>query len=180
MKLSSRLIDFFSALIVHVSMRIPVIRVAQPPAILKERNADPPWLLQMKKYVGQLCPTGKPPTAFIRETFKHTTYPLTDVTPPACAAGLNRCLEEVGILGTKSAAAKSFLEWGIEHDIVCGSILVFRWPAGDYHVTLFAGEGDANTVACLGFNQNHKVQLSVYARKWIVGVRWPVVAAVKS
>jgi len=50
-----------------------------------------------------------------------------------------------------------------------GDVLVFRWPAGDHHVTMYVGE-DANRYHCLGGNQSDQVKFSLYEKQFCTGV----------
>lgn len=155
-------------------LRFPAAGVAAAGAKTLAAPSATPWLDQMRLYVGQPCPTGKPPTPWIIETFSHTNFgPLHGVTPAACAATLCRVLDDTGYASTHSAAAISYENYGTPCDLKSGAILVFQWPSGDHHVTLCDQVLDDQQVKCLGGNQDHLVKDSVYPIDDIVATRWP-------
>lgn len=128
-----------------------------------------PWYWKMKSYIGQSCPTGKPTTPWIEETFgKHTTFNLEGITPPACAATMCRVLEETGYRSPHSAAAASFIGYGIPCELTKGAIVVLKHQfgplRGHHHVTLvesipvvYVPGTVPDRIIFLGGNQNHMV-----------------------
>ncbi len=136
----------------------------------------PSWLSWMRKNKGEIEFTGHASTQFIEDCFKHTTYgPLHGMTPPCCAATLCRCLEECGYKSPKSAAASSYMTYGIPVKYITpGTILVFEFNPGHYHVTLADHIVNDQLVSCTGGNQSHELTTSIYDRKFIVAQRFPV------
>lgn len=135
-----------------------------------------PWLDQMRTHDGAITMTGSSPTDLITEAFSHTNFgPLNGKTPPSCAAGLNMCLFESGMLGTNSAAANSFLDYGTECQMKVGAILVFEFEDGSHHVCIADGlSGDESKVRAIGFNQDHKCQRIVWHTRYIKRICWPI------
>lgn len=95
-----------------------------------------------------------------------------------CAAWMNFCERSIGNPGTGSLAALSFKTYGQSVDpdnAQPGDILVFVFPfdsPGHGHVTYFLSwDDDANTVNCLGGNQNHMIKESAYVQDYIVAIR---------
>jgi hypothetical protein len=143
-----------------------------------ETPAGTPWMDWMRQHRGEIQQTGAKPTPFTEEIFKHTTYgPLNGVTPASCAATVCAALEENGYSSTHSAAAASYLSFGTSCALQPGCIVVFRWPAGDYHVDFCDEIIDADTLRGLGGNQGHELKDSDYSRQYIVATRWPVKGA---
>jgi Domain of unknown function (DUF1906) len=138
---------------------------------------DTPWMDWMQSHRGEVQQTGAKPTAFTEEIFSHTNYgPLNGFTPESCAATVCAALEENGYRSTKSAAAKSYAEYGTACQLKSGCIIVFQWPSGGHHVDFCDEIIDAATVRGLGGNQGHSLQDSNFLRKFIVATRWPVKA----
>lgn len=101
-----------------------------------------------------------------------------------CSAFVNWCIEQVGLKGTRSASARSWLEFGEEVDVPqLGEIVVF-WRGereGRFgHVGFFIDEDDDNIVV-LGGNQTDPeksvgaVCIKPYPRKRLLGFRRPAV-----
>jgi hypothetical protein len=138
---------------------------------------DTPWMDWMRLHRGEIQQTGAKPTAFTEEIFAHTNYgPLDGFTPESCAATVCAALEETGFRSTRSAAAKSYIDYGTVCDLKPGCIVVFRWPSGGHHVDFCDEIVDASAVRVLGGNQGHELQDSNFLRKFIVATRWPVKA----
>jgi kumamolisin len=137
-----------------------------------------PWMDWMRQHRGEIQQTGAKPTPFTEAIFQHTTFgPLNGVTPPSCAATVCAALELNGYSSTHSAAAVSYRTYGTACALQPGCVVVFQWPAGDYHVDFCDAIIDADTVRGLGGNQGHQLQDSDYSREYIVATRWPVKSA---
>jgi uncharacterized protein (TIGR02594 family) len=110
----------------------------------------------------------------------HATTTLaasTDETP-WCSAFVKWCLLQVGIAGTKSAAARSWVDWGKASAAVPGAITVLhdhRAPrASGYHVGILVQDTGFHYFL-LGGNQHDEVRVSKYPKSsWrVVAHRWP-------
>jgi uncharacterized protein (TIGR02594 family) len=108
-----------------------------------------------------------------------TTTPAasTDETP-WCSAFVNWCLLQAGIAGTKSAAARSWVDWGKASAAIPGAITVLhddkvRRGSG-YHVGFLVQDAGSHYLL-LGGNQHDQVRTSKYPkRSWrLVAHRWP-------
>ena len=92
-----------------------------------------------------------------------------------CAAYVNASLEQAGIDGTGSWAARSFMDWGQPTDTPQrGDIAVFSRgdPNGwQGHVGFFDGYGDDGRVRVLGGNQSDSVSLAYYDPNRLLGFR---------
>lgn len=130
-------------------------------------------LEQATKYLGEHEILGQRDNQFILDCFKHTGYKADHDEVPWCAAFVCRVLEECGFQSTKSAAAASYLTYGLPALLIPGSIVVFKWASGGHHVTFCHNIVDSDWVACTGGNQSDSVKMSVFNRQYIQAVRKP-------
>lgn len=104
---------------------------------------------------------------------------------PWCSSFVNWVMRKAGIEGTGSAAARSWLNWGVAlEEPKEGCVTVIRQKtagqnketgsASGYHVAFFAGIAD-NRIKLLGGNQSDSVKLSTFGlgSYQVVGYRWP-------
>lgn len=103
---------------------------------------------------------------------------------PWCSSFVNWCMGKAGIDGTDSAAARSWLNWGVVlEEPLEGCVCVIKTrtkgdkatgSASGYHVGFFAGIKD-NRIKLLGGNQGDSVKFSTFGlgSYQIVGYRWP-------
>lgn len=98
---------------------------------------------------------------------------------PWCAVFINAMLEMVGLMGTRSAMARSF-ESSKYFKRLPGPALgciVTMWRgskgSGQGHVFFYMGEND-NGIVALGGNQKNKVCLQYEPKNRVVGYYWPV------
>lgn len=95
---------------------------------------------------------------------------------PWCSAFICWCMEKCAIPSTRSALARSWLNWGIELEKPKEGCVVVLWrgrkdgPSG--HVGLFVKETE-KSVYVLGGNQDNSVRLSSYSKERVLGYRWP-------
>lgn len=107
---------------------------------------------------------------------------------PWCSSFVNWCMKKAGFLGTGSAAAKSWLKWGVAlAEPKEGAICVIRQKkfgddavtgsATGYHVGFFLGIEDGR-LRMLGGNQSDSVKISTFGLSsyTIEGYRWPKTA----
>lgn len=94
---------------------------------------------------------------------------------PHCSAFVNWCFARAGIVGTGSALARSFLDWGIPCGPILGAAVIFwrgkkntQWG----HVGLVTRVLDGK-VHTLGANQNNQVNISAYSLEKVLGYRFP-------
>lgn len=92
-----------------------------------------------------------------------------------CAAFLNATFAQLGIEGTDSNMARSFLEWGVEvSEPQLGDVVVLRrdGPGGwEGHVGLFQGFDDNGSILLLGGNQSDSVNVQAYGADDLLGYR---------
>lgn len=99
-----------------------------------------------------------------------TSLYATDDETPWCSSFINWVMKKIGEKGTNSAAAKSWMKWGVElKKPVPGCVVVFT-RAGGGHVALFDHE-DKDYVYTLGGNQGNRVNISAYPKSRLLGYR---------
>lgn len=107
-----------------------------------------------------------------------TTLVHVDVrTTPWCAAFINAVLHDVGVKGTGSNLARSFLKLGVDttKNPHIGDIVVLKRGSSSWqgHVAILAEDYDAhgNFVVVLGGNQSDSVCYSRMLKSNILGIR---------
>lgn len=106
---------------------------------------------------------------------------------PWCAAFVGWCLEQSEVASTMSAAARSYLGWGVEvspvHPPLGAVVVLKRGGAGQPgpevrdaqgHVGFLLTHGAPGELLVLGGNQGDSVSLASYPVHRILSVRWPV------
>jgi uncharacterized protein (TIGR02594 family) len=127
----------------------------------------PKWMEIAEKEIGQKEIRGEENPRII-EYHSTTTLKAKEDEVPWCSAFVNWCIVQAGIIGTNSAAAKSWLSWGEEIDVpVPGCICVIHkkvkgedkntGSSSGYHVAFYRRE-DANRIWLLGGNQGNQVK----------------------
>lgn len=103
----------------------------------------------------------------------HATTKLkaTSDEVPWCSSFVNWVMAQAKYPTTKSAAAKSWLEYGREAIPQFGVIAVFRRKGG-HHVGFYVGE-TATAVRILGGNQSNEVSVRLYKKADLIGYRLP-------
>lgn len=91
-----------------------------------------------------------------------------------CSAFVNWCIEQAGLPGTNSAAARSWLEWGTEIQEPEEGCIVVLWrdspESWKGHVGFFIKE-NSNNIYILGGNQNDEVNISHYPKYRVLSYR---------
>lgn len=104
-----------------------------------------------------------------------TTLKATSDEVSWCSSFVNWCVEQAGLKGTGSAAARSWLKWGTPVEAPeLGDILIFSRgsnPAAG-HVGFYAGENEWQ-YKVLGGNQGDQVKVSQYKKADLLGIRRP-------
>ncbi len=93
---------------------------------------------------------------------------------PWCSSFCNWVLKQLGVTGTGSAAARSWLRWGAALDEpLSGCIVVLKRgkpPSG--HVGFFVRKTPDGLIKVLGGNQSDCVKVSSYREADVLGYRW--------
>lgn len=126
---------------------------------------------------GQIEVPGDADNPRIVEYLKSTTLPpeLAAQDETAwCSAFVNWCVEHSGHKGTRSAAARSWLEWGKAISIPRrGCIAVFSRGESSGHVAFYMCSILHNYIV-LGGNQANRVGVNDYDRARLLGFRVPL------
>ena len=112
----------------------------------------------------------------ILEYHSSTTLKATSDEVPWCSAFVTWCLEKAGMASTKSAWARSYLNYGQPlTEPRYGCIVVFARGATSGHVGFYISE-NADEVLVFGGNQSDKVCMAYYSKRLVLGYRWPVIS----
>lgn len=142
-----------------------------------------PWLEKARYLVGlkEIKGSQHEPKILALAVSNHTEWVHDDETA-WCATFVGGILEQCGVRGTRSLAARSYLHWGIdctEADrrlIPLGAIAVFsRDPNPTQgHVGFAVGHTDAGDLMVLGGNQSDSVSIAPIAGHRLLATRWPL------
>jgi len=123
---------------------------------------------------------GPEATARIIEYASHTTLKATSDEVPWCSDFVNFDVDTAGFQGTHSAAARSWLDWGVPIDVpILGCIVVIDRHDDNNpeaaHVTLCDHPDISNgIIRCLGGNQHDSVSIARFPVEKVLGYRAPV------
>lgn len=111
----------------------------------------------------------------ILEYHSETSLNASNDETPWCSAFVCWVMKQAGIQGTRSALARSWINWGYSlNEPKFGAVVVVSRgndPALG-HVG-FVSRFDANTVWILGGNQKNSVNVTAFKRSSVVSYRWP-------
>lgn len=138
--------------------------------------SEPKWLLEARKYLGtKEIPGAKHNDVIVKWYADSGNRQIKDDETAWCAAFTGAMLKAVGLKGTNSLAARSYLNWGTKLDKPkVGAITVFKRGNSTWqgHVAFFLRDlGDR--IEVLGGNQGNKVSITTYSKKSLLGYRWP-------
>lgn len=144
----------------------------KPEPISSDKNLIPPWLLVAEGEIGIKEVPGVGNNKRILEYHSVTGLAASQDSVPWCASFVSWCLEVSGIKSTKSARAKSYLEFGVKlTEPRKGCICVFNRNGGG-HVGFYMGENDVS-IFVLGGNQRNAVNIAPYSKADFLEYRWP-------
>ena len=137
-------------------------------------STNSPWMTIADGEVGETEIKGPEHNPRILQYHSTTSLRATTDEIAWSSAFVNWCLKQVGITGTHSAAASSWLHWGTTSVPRVGAITVMRKVTGQHHVAFFVAE-TRNTYRLLGGNQGGQVRTSPLSKTlWTpLGYRWP-------
>ncbi|MBU5614455.1 NlpC/P60 family protein [Geomonas azotofigens] len=157
---------------------VPQVATLREPVALNLSGA--PWVKIAIGEIGQAQVEGQLHNPRILQYHAATKYGATDDETAWCSSFVNWCLKEAGIVGTKSAAATSWLHWGRICGPTVGAITViyeFNRPRtrSGYHVGFWIEESRSH-FKLLGGNQSRTVRISRFPKSGYgsVGYRWPL------
>jgi len=126
-----------------------------------------------KQEVGVKEIPGKGHNPRILEYHATTTLKATEDEVSWCSSFVNWCVIQAGLKGTNSAAARSWLKWGVPTlEPKEGDIVVFKRPPNPAsgHVAFFV-KMDGDKVFCLGGNQSDMAKISAYKKADVLDFR---------
>jgi uncharacterized protein (TIGR02594 family) len=140
---------------------------------------EPRWMAIARKEICTREVAGRESNPRIIEYHQVTSLRAQDDLTPWCAAFVSWVLEQAGIRSTRSAQAKSYLDWGnaLDHPRI-GAITVFHRGSGaptgisPGHVGFFV-EDRGDNIGLLGGNQGNHVNIKSYSKSRLIGYRWP-------
>ena len=147
---------------------------------------EPSWLIVARReaWSGVREIPGPPNSARVLSYHAATTLRATQDAVPWCAAFVCWALHEADYRSTRSAAARSFLGWGLDLDTPAhGSIVVLSRGANappatvrdaPGHVGFLVGRPRQDEVLVLGGNQADAVNVRAYPLSRVLGFRWPL------
>jgi uncharacterized protein (TIGR02594 family) len=141
---------------------------------------EPRWLaIARREICTREAALGAGPNPRIVEYHQATSLRAQDDRTPWCAAFASWVLEQAGVRSTRSAWAKSYLDWGSALDQPrVGAITVFHRGSGPPtsrgtgHVG-FLVEDRGDSIGLLGGNQGNHVNIKSYSKSRLLGYRWP-------
>ena len=148
----------------------PVVATAKPPKWLEVAQRE----IGVKEYPG---PQHNPR---IVEYATHTSLGAKSDEVAWCSSFVNWCMAQAELEGTGSAAARSWLTWGVDlKQPVPGCVAVFKRGAdpAQGHVAFYVSHTD-RTVNVLGGNQSNQVKIAPYKAENRLSYRWPKGVAV--
>lgn len=137
------------------------------------------WMALARSHLNEHEIPGPKANAFILKCLREATdigYPdnATDETA-WCSAFANEVMQEGGYKGTRSAWARSWLNWGKEPsdaEFGKGVITVLERGPDSGHVG-FLNDWDDDRVQLLGGNQHDSVSLAWFDKDRVIGYRIP-------
>lgn len=143
---------------------------------------DPSWIAKARGYVGVREIPGSKHHPAIVSWWSKIGAPFRDDETSWCAGFTGGVLEEVDIRSSRSAAARSYLKWGVKLAApAVGAVVVFwRGSVNGWsgHVGFVVGKDQAGNLMVLGGNQGDMVSIKPFARTGpnarVLGYRWPV------
>jgi len=135
----------------------------------------PSWLVIAEGEIGVKEIDGSGNNPRVIEYHSVTSLKATDDETAWCASFVSWCLEQAGIKSTRSAAARSYLNWRIKLDKpIIGCIVVFKRGTSKTsgHVAFYMGETE-HSILVLGGNQGNKVGIAKYSKVDLLDYRWP-------
>jgi uncharacterized protein (TIGR02594 family) len=153
----------------------------EPPKPEEPARGDPAWLRLARAELGVKEIVGPQHNPTVLGYFRAAGFPEIDNDETAwCAGFTNAMLERSGYAGSKSLAARSFLNWGKPiTKPYPGCVAVFSrgdprsWEG---HVGFFVSQ-DGDKINVLGGNQSNQVSIAPQSKGRLLGYREPVTAS---
>jgi uncharacterized protein (TIGR02594 family) len=139
-------------------------------------KTEPKWLELARSYVGEREIHGLKHNSKIVQWFADIRTSFRDDETPWCAAFVGAMLERSGIRSTRSAAARSYLNWGVSLPFpVPGCIVVYSRPGSSWsgHVGFPVAVDQRGDIMTLGGNQGDMVSIKLFDKARVLSYRWP-------
>lgn len=136
----------------------------------------PIWLVMAEAFIGTREIPGARHNSVIVQWWADIRSAIRDDETPYCAAFVGAMLERSGYASTRSAAARSYLNWGEPLAMpIVGCIVVYSRPGCSWcgHVGFVVGRDSAGNIMTLGANQADTVSVVPFAVERVLGYRWP-------
>lgn len=145
------------------------------PEFAAQDSSEPEWMIIAKQELGQMEVPGPESNPRIEEYHNTVTIKDNSDSVPWCSSFVNFCITKSGLVGTNSAMARSWLNWGQESSsFVPGCVVVLKRgdpPKG--HVGFYVGM-DGDNVRILGGNQSDSVNIASYKKNNVIAKRLPI------
>jgi uncharacterized protein (TIGR02594 family) len=162
-----------TAMSVYYPMIMSVLEITGNPSA----ESEPYWLMLARKEIGTKEACGAEDNPRIIQYHSCCSMRAQSDSVPWCSAFINWVMLAAGEAGTRSAAARSWLNWGIECEAKVGAVVILkRGKEHQGHVGLVCGV-DPLFVNVLGGNQDDAVSIKRYLKSNVLGFRWPKVLA---
>jgi uncharacterized protein (TIGR02594 family) len=139
---------------------------------------EPAWLVEARTYLGvREIPGLRHEPQILRWWRAIRMGGIRDDETPYCAAFVGAMLEDVGLLSSRSGAARSYLGWGVSLGApAVGAIAVLSRPPSPTggHTGFVVGVDEFGRVMILGANQDNEVNIKPFDRGRILAYKWPV------
>lgn len=145
-------------------------------------NGDdtPSWLARARCELGVTEVVGKGHNPRVLQYHQATRLRAATDEVPWCASFVCWCLENEGIASTRSAAAKSFENWGRASLLIPGAVILFGKhdpdAKGTGHVGFVNDHAKGSFVEVVSGNCRNAVRLKNYKWADAVAVRWPLLS----
>ncbi|HEY8272143.1 MAG TPA: TIGR02594 family protein [Pseudobdellovibrionaceae bacterium] len=135
-----------------------------------------PWLITALQEYGVQEIAGVKNNPRVIEYAAETSLAAKEDSVAWCASFVTWCLETCDYKSTKSARARSYLDYGIKLEKpIPGCIVVYDRGGGMGHVHFYLYSKDGKEYGC-GGNQQDGVNVSGYDKARVLGYRWPMKA----
>lgn len=142
-------------------------------------DLEPTWLMRARREIGIKEIVGLKHHPRILEYHNATRLHAKEDEVAWCSAFVCWVMEGSGIASTRSAAARSWLGWGLDlSEPRPGCVVVLERHTKDNpnaaHVGIYVGPGEeVGTIMVLGGNQSNQVCIKSYTKERVMAYRWP-------
>ena len=142
---------------------------------------EPVWMAIARREIGVKEKFGRAENSRILQYHYETRLKAKSEEVPWCSSFVNWVFAKAGIEPTRSAAAKSWAEWGQETMAKPGAVVFLGKTdpdaGGTGHVGFFVKwEAGLEHFWMLGGNQRNAVNIALKPTSQIVAVRWPLIS----